>query len=169
MQPVICLHWRNQEIDKYKFFWYTICCSTEHWRILNSWNKYNRMQNFGKIPKWRTAWSGLIRLPLRPMQQTYELVFCINYYLHAHWQYSKFPGYFLLLLNTELRGFFSEAVGWSCEMLGLWFFFSNRKQVRSNVFVVANDMFVKFDRVGFVFNIYVKKNHKKKSILRVLS
>ena len=120
------------------------------------------MQNFGKIPKWRTAWSGLIRLPLRPMQQTYELVFCINYYLHAHWQYSKFPGYFLLLLTTELRVFFSEAVGWSCEMLGLWFFFSNRKQVRSNVFVVANDMFVKFDRVGFVFNIYVKENHKKK-------
>ena len=121
------------------------------------------MQNFGKIPKWRTAWSGLIRLPLRPMQQTYELVFCINYYLHAHWQYSKFPGYFLLLLTTELRGFFfrsSRVKLWNVRSVII--FFSNRKQVRSNVFVVANNMFVKFDRVGFVFNIYVKENHKKK-------
>ena len=133
---------------------------------LESWNKFIKMQISRKILRWRTACSLQCRTLsdyLRCLlQQPYEFVFCINHYLHAHWQYSKFPGYFLTLLTTKLRVFFSEAVGWSCEMLGLWFFFSNRKQVRSNVFVFANDMFVKFDRVGFVFNIYVKENHKKK-------
>ena len=126
---------------------------------LESWNKFIKMQISLKILRWRTACSlhcrTLSDYPRCLLQQPYEFVFCINHYLDAHWQYSKFPGYFLTLLTTKLRVFFSEAVGWSCEMLGLWFFFSNRKQVRSNVFVVANNMFVKFDRVGFVFNICV--------------
>ena len=136
---------------------------------LESWNKFIKMQISLKILRWRTACSLQCRTLsdyLRCLlQQPYEFVFCINHYLHAHWQYSQFPGYFLTLLTTKLRVFFFFC---RSSRVKLWseydFFFSNRKQVRSNVFVVANNMFVKFDRVGFVFNICVKENHQKKVI-----
>ena len=78
-------------------------------------------------------------------------------------------------VNNKIEDFFSETVGLNCEMLwitglmlGLCFFFSNRKQVRRIFFfVVAYNMFVKYDRAGFVCNICVKEKHKK-NILVIL-
>ena len=118
---VICIHCRNLWLIPILLIYDMLFFNTfKDIKFLNQVHKNaDFWQNLKMADIFRTQSDYLWHC----YQQTYELVFCINHYLHAHWQYSKFPGYFLTLLTTKLRGFFSEAVGWSCEMLGLWLFF----------------------------------------------